>query len=157
MSMELYSPFVNSVKSIMMQMAHIDLAASGTLYSENDEIVSYGVSSIITFSGKTKGRLLLDVEPGLATTIAQNVLGVYYGSAKDYMVLAVISELNNTIAGDAITCINDKHSLGLRLAPPVVFSGKDTVVSIPKVSSLSVDCITKYGKLKINIAFERSL
>lgn len=157
MSMQLSNPFINSVKDIMMKMADIDVTVTGTVISGNEEIVSYGVTSIVACVGKIKGRLLLDMEQSLAVTIAQNVTGVCYASAKEYMVLATISELNNIIAGDAITVINNQFSLGLRLAPPVVLTGKDVIISIPKISSTSLDCTTRYGKLKVNVAFERSL
>lgn len=157
MSAHLYVPFVNSTKDMLKQMADIDIAVSGTFQDEEDSIASYGVSSIISFAGKVKGRFLLDMEPGVALTIAQNITGVYYNSPKDNMVLASISELNNTIAGDGITNLNNTYSLSLRLAPPVVFTGKDTVISIPKIPSASLHCTTRYGKLRINVAFERSL
>jgi chemotaxis protein CheX len=157
MSVELSNPFINSVKKILMEMANIDVAVTGAVSSGNDAVVSYGVTSIVACVGKIKGRLLLDMEQSLAVAIAENITGVVYASAKEYMVLACVSEVNNIIAGDAITVINNQFPLGLRLAPPIVLTGKDVVVSIPKISSSSLDCKTKYGKLKINVAFERGL
>lgn len=157
MSMQLSNPFINSVKDIVMKMAGIDVTVVGTIVTGNEEIISYGVTSIVSCVGKIKGRLLLDMEQSLAVTIAEKVTSVYYASAKEYMVLATISELNNIIAGDAITVINNRFSLGLRLAPPIVLVGKDVVISIPKISSTSLDCVTRYGKLKVNVAFERSI
>lgn len=157
MSIEMYSPFVNSVKQIMMQMANIEVQIGNAFYDESDEIVSYGISTIVSCIGKVKGRILLDMDQGLATTVTQNITGLFYNTAKNNMVLAAVSELNNTIAGDGVTSLNNKYSLGLRLAPPIVFTGKDTVIALPKLSSVSMDCLTKYGKMKINIAFERSI
>lgn len=157
MSVQLSNPFINSVKDILKKMADIDVSVAGALNSGNESIVSYGVTSIISCSGKIKGRLLIDMEKGLAIAIAENITGIYYAEAREQMVLAAISEVNNIIAGDAITVINNQFSLGLRLAPPIVMTGKDVVVSIPKISSTSLDCTTKYGRLKINVAFERGI
>lgn len=157
MSVQLSNPFINSVKGILMEMANIDVTVAGAISSDNDAVVSYGVTSIISCVGKIKGRLMLDMEQSLAVAIAQNVTGICYASVKEYMVLATISEVNNIIAGNAITVINNQFSLGLRLAPPIVLTGEDIIISIPKISSTSLDCTTKYGKLKINVAFERSL
>lgn len=157
MSVQLSNPFINSVKDILMKMAGVEVSVIGTVNSGNESIVSYGVTSIISCSGKIKGRLLIDMEQSLALAIAQNITGIYYDAARDYMVLATISEVNNIIAGDAITVINNQLSLGLRLAPPIVLTGKDVVISIPKISSTSLDCVTRYGKLKVNVAFERSI
>ncbi len=154
---ELCTPFAESVKKIMAQMTCIDIILDGGFYKENDDIASNGVSSLITFSGAIKGRLLIDMEPSVAIAVAQNITGIAYATPKDNMVLASISELNNTIAGDGITELNNKYSLKLRLAPPIVFTGKDTVICIPKITSVSLNCGTEYGKFKFNIAFERSL
>lgn len=156
MSVQLSNPFIDSTREILKKMADIDVNVTGALSSGDESIMSYGVSSIISCTGKIKGRLLLDMEQSLAVAIAQNITGYAYTSAKEYMVLASVSELNNIIAGNAITQINNQYSLGLRLAPPVVLTGRDVRISIPKISSASLDCVTKYGKLKINVAFERS-
>ena len=154
MTMLLSKPFVNSVVEMFSQMADIDVVIDGDIFSDTNEIVSYGVTSIITFVGTIKGRLLLDMEPSLAITFTQKITDDTYDSSRDPMVLAMISELNNVIAGDANTIINNEYKLGLRLAPPVVFVGKDTVITIPKLSSKSVNYTTAFGKLKVNIAFE---
>ncbi|MCX7711996.1 MAG: chemotaxis protein CheX [Clostridia bacterium] len=157
MDERLYSPFINSIKAMLNQMASIEVEPAGAFYSESDDIISYGVTSIISFAGNIKGRLLLDMEEGLAMKIAENINMQSFSNVRDYMVLASISELNNIVSGDAITALNNSHSLGLRLAPPIVFAGKGAAICIPKISSVSLDCTTKHGKLKLNVAFERGL
>lgn len=157
MDERLYSPFLKSIRGIMPQMSNISLEPAGGFYTENDDIESYGVSSIITFAGKIKGRLLIDMENGLALAIAENLTGTRYDNVRTFMVLASISEINNIISGDAITVLNNQYSLGLRLAPPIVFTGKDAMISIPKIPSVSLNCITEFGKLKLNVAFEGRL
>ena len=78
-----------------------------------------------------------------------------FTSVKDNLVLATISEMNNIISGDGLTILNNSYNLGLRLAPPIVFTGKGTVICIPKIHPNSIDFMSpKYGKLKLNIAFE---
>ena len=155
MAMQLSNPFMDSVIEVMKKMADIDVVIVNTIGTENDSVASYGLSSIISCVGKIKGRLLIDMEQSLAVAITEKILGICYKSVKETMVLTTISEINNIIAGNAITDINNVYSLGLRLAPPIVFSGKDAIICIPKISSSSLNCTTKYGKLKINVAFER--
>ncbi|MCX7747657.1 MAG: chemotaxis protein CheX [Clostridia bacterium] len=157
MDSRLQQPFQGSVKQILSQMAGIDVQKNGEVFEECDDIVSYGISSIIAFAGKIKGRLLLDMDQNLALKIAQNITGDVYPSVKEQMVMAVISELNNIISGDAITVLNNQFSLSLRLAPPIVFTGKDIIICIPKISSTSVNYETEFGHLKVNIAFEGRL
>ncbi len=157
MKTELYTPFITSTKEIINQMTGIEVLVNDALHSEGEEVVSKGVSSIIAYAGKVKGRLLLDVEGELAITMGKTLTGHHYTSAKEFMVLSSVSEVNNIIAGRAITELNNKYSLDLRLSPPIVFTGKDAVISIPKLYSISVNCSTRYGSLKVNIAFERSV
>ena len=147
-------PFVNSVQNIVMQMADLEVEVKSDLYAENEDLVSLGVTSIINFIGNIKGRLLLDMEPALAMQIAKNINQEDFESVKDMLVMASISEMNNIIAGDANTTLNNEFELKLRLAPPIVFTGKNAIISIPRIPSVSIDCNTTAGRLKVNIAFE---
>ena len=155
--MDLYNPFVNGARETILAMAGLDLEVTGAFSFENEEIASLGVTSIITCTGKLKGRFLIDMEPALALALAQNITGASYSDIKDPMVMATVSELNNIISGSAISVFNNTYGLNLWLAPPIVFAGKNTVICIPKISSSSIDCATRYGKLKLNIAFEGSV
>lgn len=157
MDEQLYSPFKGSIKSVLSQMAGIDVETDGAFYKESDDILSKGAASIISFAGSIKGRLLIDFDEELALTIAKVINAQEFFSIKEYLVLASVSEVNNIVSGDAITSLNNSRSLGLRLAPPIVFAGKGATVCIPKIPSVSLDCDTKHGKLKLNVAFERGL
>ena len=154
MDINLYDIFGTSVKDIIKEMTGLDIRGMDDLEQEPGEILSMGVSSIITFAGVRKGRLLVDMEPSLAIYLANALLGEEYDNIKNRMVLATVSEINNIVSGDAITKLNNKYSMGLRLTPPIVFTGQDVIISIPKISSLSSWGDTDYGKIRINIAWE---
>jgi chemotaxis protein CheX len=153
-SQQLTQPYLDSIQDVLRDMAGIEIEPGGYFYPNHTDIVSYGVASIITFMGKIKGRLLLDMDPELAIQIAGNINDEKFTNTREFMVLTTISEVNNVIAGKAITSINNTFSLGLRLAPPIVFTGKKPIICIPKISSESLDCYTKNGRLRINVAFE---
>jgi chemotaxis protein CheX len=150
----LTQPYIESAQIVLRDMAGIEIEIGGYFYPDHEDIISYGVTSIITFMGKIKGRLLLDMDPELAMQIAHNINDEDFTTAKDFTVLTTISEVNNIIAGKANTNLNNEFSLGLRLAPPIVFAGKKPIICIPKITSESLDCYTKHGRLRINIAFE---
>jgi chemotaxis protein CheX len=150
----LTQPYLESAQGVLQDMAGIEIEPGGYFYPDHNDIVSYGVASIITFMGKIKGRLLLDLDPELAIQIARNINDEEFTNTKEFMVLTTISEVNNVIAGKANTLLNNTFSLGLRLAPPIVFTGKKPIVCIPKLNSESIDCYSKYGRLRINVAFE---
>ncbi|AVK48193.1 hypothetical protein AXY43_09215 [Clostridium sp. MF28] len=146
--------FTDNIGATFMQMADIKLIANGEAYKENSDITSFGITSIISFAGTCKGRLLLDMESSLALQITKNIIGEEFKNPRDDMVLASIGELNNIISGSAVTAINNTFKTSLRLSPPIVFIGKDVVISIPKIESISKTYITEYGEIKINIAVE---
>jgi chemotaxis protein CheX len=151
---KLYRPFCLSTGEIIREMSEIDIVGMDSLKEEPGEIHSMGVSSIITFAGTRKGRLLIDMEPGLALYVANTLLGEEYDNIKNQMVLSTVSEINNIVSGDAVTQLNNSYSMRLRLAPPIVFTGQDVIISIPKISSLSSWGDTDYGRIRINIAWE---
>ncbi|MGE5559413.1 MAG: chemotaxis protein CheX [Bacillota bacterium] len=155
MNIEMLEPFIYSVKDMLIEIAKTDIDVE-KIYYETHEIKSKGVTSIISFISKTKikGRLLLDMEPELSLHIVNQMTDEKYEAVKDFMVLASLSEFNNIIAGHANTHINDRLQLGFRLSPPIVFTGDDIIVSVPKVCSVSIDGTTRYGKLTVNIAME---
>lgn len=154
MNIKLYEPFGSSTKDIIKEMSGIDIVGMDSLEEEGDEIASLGVSSIITFAGAKKGRLLIDLEPDLALYMTAMVMGGAYENVKDQMVLSLVSEVNNIIAGNAITEINNSYSMDIRLAPPVVFAGEEVVISIPRLRSLTSWGDTDHGRFRINIAWE---
>ncbi len=151
---QLTQPYFDSAQTVLHDMAAVRIEPGGYFYPDHNDIMSYGVASIITFMGKIKGRLLIDMDPELALQIARNINDEQFDNTKEFMVLTTISEVNNVIAGKANTILNNNFSLGLRLAPPIVFTGKKPIVCIPKINSESIDCYSKHGRLRINVAFE---
>ncbi len=154
---QLVLPFAKSLQDMIQQMANIEVALEGNFYDEKEELISLGVTSIISFAGKIRGRLVLDMESALALAFAGEVNGRNFTSEHELMVLMSISELNNIVAGDANTYLNNQFHLSLRLAPPFVFAGKNTIIQTPKIPSSSIYCKTQYGKIKVNVGFEGSV
>lgn len=156
MNKEFIQPFVDGMKNVLKKMANIEAAANEESYEEKNEIQSKGVTSVISYSGKINGRLMIDMEQSTAVSLTRRVTGTSYETAKEQMVLSTISELNNIVAGDGLTNINNKFSLGLRLVPPFVFTGNKTLICLDKIPSESLNFSTEYGEIRLNIAFERS-
>ena len=154
MELKLVEPFIKSAQDVIKQMTDIDLEVSGNPYSQEGDLSFYGVVSIINFSGKVKGRFIIDIMPSLAFKMAENLMGEPCNDMKSNMLLAAISEMNNIIAGDANTSINNELSLGLRLAPPIVFTGKNIIIATSRIDATIIPCSTPYGNIKLNIGFQ---
>ncbi|MEN8904952.1 MAG: chemotaxis protein CheX [Clostridiales bacterium] len=156
MDMRLIDPFVNSTKNIIEEMTQINIDILEKPYFEDGDMESFGVASVINFSGKMRGRFLIDISKSLSNEIVYCMLEEKL-NLKDRMYVAAISEMNNTITGDANTFLNNEYHLGLRLAPPIVFTGRKVVISASKIDSFSVKGKTKYGEFKLNIGFQEEL
>ena len=150
-------PYIDSSKKIIYEMTGIEISVIGIRKVVGDEFESYGVSSALTFSGKMKGRFIIDISPEAAMEMVFKIMGEKKENIKDKLFLACISEMNNTIAGDANTTLNDKYLLSLRLTPPVVFSGKNVQVATSKMEAVIVECSTEFGNLKLNIAIQEEV
>jgi len=156
MDKEFIQPFVNGIRNVLKKIASVDVKTNEESFEENSEIKSKGVTSIISYSGKISGRFLIDMEANTAISLTRRITGKIFNTAKEPMVLSTVSELNNIIAGDGLTDINNKFSMGLKLVPPIVFTGENALICLDKIPSESVNIGTEYGEIRINIAVERS-
>lgn len=154
MDIRLAEPFFNSTKNIVNEMTGIEVGEISAPSEQNGDFQSLGVASVITFSGKFKGRFIIDLPPELALKMVGNMMGEDLSELKDTMFLAGISEMNNTIAGDANTFLNNKLNASLRLAPPIVFVGKNAMVAAYKMNSVCATCSTQMGDFKIYVGFQ---
>lgn len=150
--------FVNQAKlsaqKILSVMADLQAGFDEPPLPGENEIEAYGISSIISFTGKIKGRILIDMEHQLALHLARMITGDDYPTAYNEMVLETVAELNNTISGDLVTNLNNNHGLKLWLSPPIVFIGEQVVIAVTRLTSTSLLCRTEHGKLLFNIALE---
>ncbi len=135
-------------------MTGIDIVKMSVPTEQVGEVDSMGVCTTITFAGKCKGRFMIDMPPELALAMVSNMSGEKMDSIKYKLFLAGIAEMNNIIAGDANTVLNNQYALGLRLAPPIVFTGKNMIVATAKMDAVFIEASTELGPIKINIAFE---
>lgn len=151
MDKKLMVPFIKSTVKMLHEMTGIKVKSIGQPQAASGEFESLGVSSTLSFAGKLKGRFILDLDPELAKVISGKLLGTEIENMKDTLALAGISEMNNTIAGDANTVLNNEFSLGLRLAPPIVFVGKGVTMASANMDSVSVTGETDYGAIRVFI------
>jgi len=157
MDSRLVTPYIESTVQIIRQMTGIEVTEISEPMPGSGEILAYGVTSVIAFAGTIKGRLLIDFQPELAVHIIKNLMGEENPVLRDRLMLGCIAEMNNIIAGDANTLLNNEYGLGLRLAPPMVVTGKNMMLASSKVDSVTVLGRTDYGDFKLNIAFQGGL
>jgi chemotaxis protein CheX len=155
MAVNIYEPFVKSLAMVFSEMVGLEVKLEGNSKSEYEEIQVLGVASVVNFSGRIKGRVLLDMSPNLAISITRKLMAKEYYSESDSMVLATVAEMNNMICGNALAPINNQLGLKLWMSSPYVFTGTDTTICISKIPSVSFVYFTIFGKVKLNLAFEK--
>lgn len=83
----------------------------------NDEKQSRGFSIVMGIIGKYGGRMLLDMSSETAAKIAKHL--IKEEALNNDLIVNVIAELSNIIAGNACSMIDKTNSLfGFRVAPP---------------------------------------
>lgn len=154
MNTEYLQIYLESTQNVVKQMTDIELISLDEKIDEPEGFRSLGVASVVTFSGKVKGRLIIDMCNEFAFEMTQRVMGEPCNDLGDKMLAALVSEMNNTIAGDANTKLNNSFNLGLRLAPPIVATGMNMVVSSNKMDAVTVRYTSEFGEFKINVGFQ---
>ncbi len=122
----------------------------------NDEKQSRGFSVVMGIIGKYGGRMLLDMSTETARKIAGYL--IKEEELNNDLIVNVIAELSNIIAGNACSMINKTNSLfGFRVAPPTAVYGESIKISKAELSSVtSVIAETTFGEIYMNIGFSRS-
>jgi chemotaxis protein CheX len=146
--------FAISVTSVVEEMTGICLNKIVPPHEEYNLFRTKGLTSIINFSGKINGRLILDMDILLAEGFYNKIFDETSTGNNDENLLLLIIEMNNTIAGRAITKLNNQNNLNLRLSPAMVFSGNNPIVSIPIMDAYSFEMSCESGSIKVNIAIE---
>lgn len=152
----LFKHFIASMKKIIDEMTGIQMGVENILETQ-DEITTPGVVSIVSFSGNFKGRLLLSIEKELMLKIVENILGEKVDSIFHENVFYTIQEINNTIAGDANTAINNEFKSSLRLSPPMSFVGEELTISGHQLKGKEIVFRSEYGRIRAMIGFEGRL
>jgi DNA-binding NarL/FixJ family response regulator len=122
----------------------------------NDEKQSRGFSVVMGIIGKYGGRMLLDMSTETARQIAGYL--IKEEELNNDLIVNVIAEISNIIAGNACSMINKTNSLfGFRVAPPTAVYGESIKISRAELSSVtSVIAKTAFGEIYMNIGFSRS-
>lgn len=123
--------------------------------SNNREQTSRGISTVIGIIGKYCGRLILDMSNETARNMAGTMMKT--DAIADDMIVHIISEVANIVAGNACSFANKRNKLfGLRVAPPTTVYGDSIKISKTDFDTVfSVTASTAFGELFMNVGFNR--
>jgi chemotaxis protein CheX len=149
MRVEYINPFVEAAFNILREVLKVELKR-GELYLKSASQPILGVTVIVGLAGDVEGRVLFDMAPGTAISIAGAMNGEELKEF-DELGKATITELANMITGQAVTKL---HELGFQfeLTPPAIFTGEQMEVTDNDVEALIVPIEMPQGQLEINVA-----
>ena len=112
-----------------------------------------GLSIIIGFIGKSKGRIILDTSKKTAKKITTAFLG--RETDDQSFIMDALNEFANIVVGNAVSMLNkDISGLNLRLSPPTTFHGKDLKFSFPKSENTSFVVESEDDYIFMNVSLE---
>lgn len=152
---ELLFDFVKQAfEEVILEVAGEEIKSNGQFEIAPEEQLS--LSIIISLSGETNGRILLNtsVDYGRNIAIAMNFGDPLENEDDLHMYLA---EFANMFCGRTATHINNKFGKReIWISPPAIFSAKDLDIITPNVSSMKgfYDC--SLGKFIVDMGFSES-
>lgn len=139
------NPFVDSAQNIIEGL--IPEGAQRSPLTLNDSLSANGFSATIFLAGAVEGRVVLDLEPGIAKKIAGAMNGMEI-EEMNHLAIDTICELTNIIIGKAVTVLNNK-GFRFKSSPPSFFIGEKTFHGL---ESLCISLHTLWGEVKIQAA-----
>lgn len=117
-----------------------------------DGISTRGVAVIIGITGGNKGRVLLDISLDTAMELGKQLDPDFTDKS---FALFTVSEFCNMASGGGITMMNNNSKgLGLRLAPPSIFTGVNFRIFSPNLKAVLLSYNTRFGKIDFHIGVE---
>ncbi len=144
-----YQYLVEAFQKVALEMTGINYAPANDFPLTDEKKISL----IVGLVGQNKGRVLLELNEGLALKIFEEMNGA--PPDDDLELYLYLAEFANMVSGNGITCINNTFkSIDLRLTPPAVFAGKQLEITSPKVSSAGGIYRSEYGSVRLEIGIE---
>ncbi len=149
MKMELIQPFINAADAVLAELLRCSTRI-GDLSMEEEAYRRKGVAAVITIRGDIEGRVIFDLAPSTAVSMAAKLAGEPVEESAE-LVRETIFELANQIIGNAITSLNDA-GFRFHIAPPDLHSAERGAAGSEDTEALVICLDTPSGSVFMNIA-----
>jgi chemotaxis protein CheX len=149
MKMDLIQPFIGSLDAVLAEM----MGAPATIADVTMEEEGYrrkGLAAVVVFKGQIEGRVVMDVDPGVATKVAGNLAGGEV-DASEPMVPESVCELANMVIGNAVTQLNDRGSQ-FKVSPPSLLTEEQSAKLGRDSEATILSFKTAAGEVRLNIS-----
>ena len=149
MKMDLIQPFINAADAVLAETLECNTQI-GDMTMEEETYRRKGIAAVIVVQGDIEGRVIFDIDPTTAITIASKLAGQPVGHT-DQIVYETICELANLVIGNAVTSLNDQ-GFHFHILPPAIHKEELGVGSTEDTEALVMYIKTPAGNVHLNIA-----
>jgi chemotaxis protein CheX len=149
MKMELIQPFINAADAVLAETLQCNTRI-GDMTMEEEAYRRKGVAAVVQVHGDIEGRVIFDIDPVTATSIASTLAGETVEQS-DKIVSETICELANLVIGNAVTSLNDQ-GFRFKIRPPEMHSDELGFTGDSETEALVMFFETPAGNVYMNIA-----
>jgi CheY-specific phosphatase CheX len=149
MRMELIQPFINAADAVFAESLQaptkiVDLSMDENIYRRK------GVAALIAIKGDIEGRVILDLEPQVAMSVAGHLAGSPLPESEQ-VVRETVCELANMVIGNSVTLLNDQ-GFRFKVFPPEIHMNEDGLAGSVDTEAMVLCIETPCGQIYLNIA-----
>jgi CheY-specific phosphatase CheX len=149
MRMELIQPFINSADAVFAESLQaptkiVDLSMEENTYRRK------GVAALIAIKGDIEGRVILDLAPEVAISVASALAGTPV-AASEQVVRETVCELANMVIGNSVTLLNDA-GFRFKVFPPEIHMSEEGLAGDVETEAMVIGIETPCGQIYLNIS-----
>jgi chemotaxis protein CheX len=151
MKMDLIQPFIGALDAVLAEMMHAP-ATIVDLAMEEGGYCKKGLASVVMFKGQIEGRIILDMDPLAAATVAGYLMGAEVDPAEP-IVPETVCELANMVIGNAVTQLNDR-GFQFKVFPPSLLTAEQCEKAGHDCEATVLCFETLNGSVHLNISLQ---
>ena len=149
MRMELIQPFINAADAVFAESLQAPTKI-GDLSMEEETYRRKGIAALILIKGEIEGRVILDMAPEVALSIATKLAGADV-TQNEQVARETVCELANMVIGNSVTLLNDQ-GYKFKVFPPEIHVNDEGLACTRDTEAMVLAIETTCGNIYLNIA-----
>jgi chemotaxis protein CheX len=149
MRMELIQPFISAADAVFSESLESPTKIND-LSMDEETYRRKGVAALVEIKGDIEGRVILDLSPEVAVSVASKLAGTEVVSSEN-LVRETVCELANMVIGNSVTLLNDQ-GFHFKVFPPEIHMNDAGLGGSVDTEALVICVETVCGNIYLNIA-----
>ncbi len=149
MRMELIQPFIDAADAVFAEALKAPTNIVG-LSMDEETYRRKGVAALIQIRGDIEGRVILDLAPEVAMSVAGHLAGGAVSESEE-IVRETVCELANMVIGNSVTLLNDQ-GFRFKVFPPEIHALAEGLACSRDTEAMVLCVETPCGEIFLNIA-----